>query len=38
MTTVLVFCVPFAALLVALFSKEPATLTSSADSRKQKGA
>ncbi|SOE92496.1 hypothetical protein SAMN05414139_05227 [Burkholderia sp. D7] len=38
MTTVLVFCVPLAALLVALLSKEPATLTSGADSREQKGA
>jgi uncharacterized membrane protein len=38
MTTALVFCVPIAALLVALFSKGPTPLTSGAESREQKGA
>ena len=38
MTTALVFCVPLAALLVALFSKGPTPLTSGAESREQKGA
>ena len=38
MTTALVFCVPIAALLVALFSKGPTSLTSGAESREQKGA
>lgn len=38
MTTTLVFCVPLAALLMALFSKGPATLTSGTESREQKGA
>ena len=38
MTTALVFCVPLAALLVALFSKGPTPLTSGAASRERKGA
>jgi uncharacterized membrane protein len=38
MTTALVFCVPLAALLVALFSKGSTTLTTGAESRERKGA
>ncbi len=38
MTTALVFCVPLAGLLAALFSKGPAPLTSGAESRERKGA
>jgi hypothetical protein len=37
-TTALVFCVPLAALLVALFSKGPAPSRSGTQSREQKGA
>jgi len=37
-TTALVFCVPLAGLLVALFSKGQTPLTSGTESREQKGA
>jgi len=37
-TTTLVFCVPLAAMLVALFSKGPTTLTTGTESRERKGA
>ena len=37
-TTALVFCVPLAGLLVALFSRGQTPLTSGTESREQKGA
>jgi hypothetical protein len=37
-TTALVFCVPLGALLMAVFSKGPATLTSGTESPERKGA
>jgi hypothetical protein len=38
LTTALVFCVPLAALLLALFSKGTTTLTTGIESRERKGA